>query len=311
MLQLSLINRLQKNFQRLKGPIKDGNIEAYRIYDRDMPDYPYICEVWGNWIILTEKGRSDSPEELSSIKKKEFEAALIELFNIEPKKIILKTRQKQKGTEQYQRIGHEENFFPIEEGKLQFLVNLTDYLDTGLFIDHRPLRKKLSEASSEHSKMLNLFSYTCSLGVASAYAGFKTTNVDLSKTYLDWGKKNYLLNKINLQHHQFIFNDVFKFLLEDKQKYDLIVLDPPTFSNSKRMTQILDTQRDHPQLIANSLERLNPNGQLFFSTNKRGFKMEFQSDKCKINDISSWSIPKDFRDAKCHRLYQITFISPT
>lgn len=296
-------NRLLKNLKKRKSHVKSEMLQAWRLYERDIPAWPYIIDIYGPYAMVYEKGNKEFDPNEAQIKHHFIMEYLKELLPLE--EILFKVRKTQEGPQQYRKFDDEQTFFKIQEGSLFFWVNLTDYLDTGLFLDHRPLRKKLMKMS-QGKKALNLFSYTCALGVAMAKGGALTTNVDKSKRYLDWGKKNYELNQISTQDHLFINSDTELFLNEDQSLYDLIILDPPTFSNEKKKGLEFEVQRDHEMLVKLCMNHLNPEGFLFFSTNKRSFKLEPRLlEHYQVTDIGHSTIPFDFEDQKIHHCYQM------
>jgi 23S rRNA (cytosine1962-C5)-methyltransferase len=208
-----------------------------------------------------------------------------------------------------EKVGESKEFFTVLEYGVKFRVNLVDYLDTGLFLDHRETRQ-LVAALAKDKRVLNLFAYTCSFSVQAAVAGAASTkSVDMSNTYTAWGRENLMLNSLSLQHHVIVRADCLKFLDEERRtglKYDLIVIDPPTISRSKKMTQLFDIQVDYVPLITKALQLLSKEGVVFFSTNSRKFVLdENQFPLCKIIDISAKTIPLDFHDPKIHRCWKI------
>ena len=229
-------------------------------------------------------------------------------LSVPQENIIIKTRQQQKGENQYEKLGNKKLEFIVKENSLRFLVNLSDYIDTGLFFDHRPLRKKVQQ-TAEKKSVLNLFCYTGAFSVYAASGKAKSvTSVDLSKKYLDWAKNNLKLNGYSDEaKYQFVASDVKTFLENDKNQYDIIVLDPPTFSNSKKTETTLDINRDWTELVRLCCERLSINGILYFSTNSR--KIRFEEDKLPEGfcgkDITESTIPEDFRNMKIHQAWEI------
>ena len=221
--------------------------------------------------------------------------------------MFVKQRKQQKGQEQYEKLEQAECKLVVREGQAKYMVNLSDYLDTGLFLDHRPLR--LSFASMpKATRFLNCFCYTATASVQAALAGALTTNVDLSNTYLKWAEENFRLNKIDVSRHQFIQYDCIEWLKATRDTFDVIFLDPPSFSNSKRMQGTLDIQRDHEALIASARRLLTPGGILYFSTNLRQFKLcaDLLADKA-VEDISAKTIDLDFkRNQKIHHCFKIS-----
>ncbi len=306
-----IYNRLVKNKKKIKNYLQKYNICSYRIFDKDIPEFPYIIDIYDQNAIVFEKGKKILASEIDILEKRELttlqiQDALKDIFHIKKQNIYLKMREKQKGKDQYERLSKQSSFFKITEGPLRFQVNLEDYLDTGLFLDHRPLRQRLIKESKE-KRVLNLFAYTGSLSVAAAYSGARVTTVDMSNTYLDWAKENFTINDIPLHAHSFIRADVIKFLDHLPEKFDTIILDPPSFSNSKKMDDSFDVQQDHKTLISKLMPYLRQGGTLIFSNNYRKFKMDDEIlSQFEVNDITYKSIPEDFRDKKIHSCFEIT-----
>jgi len=309
----ALKNRLLKNKKKLNSYLKKNEIEAYRIYNKDIPEFPYLIDIYGDQVVIYEQGKKLADEDAGLREKhqKEIELAVTEVFGITSDKQHFKIRQRQKGNEQYRPLSHDnEDYFVVNEKPFRFWVNLVRYLDTGLFLDHRPLRQFLFN-NVKDKKVLNLFSYTCSLSVASALGGARVTSIDMSRTYLDWGMENFRLNDIDPDEHRFIQADVLKELqdmLEAQVKFDVILLDPPSFSNSKRMEEDLDIERDHLIMVRDCMKLLSPGGSLYFSTNKRKFELHsIVSQTYKVKEISHWTIPQDFHQTEIHRAFHITY----
>lgn len=307
----ALKNRLAKNHKKLKSYLQKNQIEAYRLYNKDIPEIPYLIDIYGEHAVIYEQGKKLGEEDQGKREshQNDIELALSEVMNISVEKQHFKIREKQKGNEQYRPLDPRSNeFFSVNEPPFKFLVNLERYLDTGLFLDHRPLRQWLF-ANSKDKKVLNLFCYTGSLSVAAATGGGTVTSIDMSNTYLDWAYENFLLNKLDPKKHVFFQADVLKELIvrkENNETFDLIILDPPSFSNSKRMEEDLDIDRDHPILIRDSMQLLAPGGTLFFSTNKRKFELHrIITDTYKVKEISQWTIPQDFHQTNIHRAFTI------
>jgi 23S rRNA (cytosine1962-C5)-methyltransferase len=308
---LALKNRLQKNYKKLKTYLHKGSIEAFRVYHKDIPEYPYLIDIYQADAVIYEQGKKLGEEDQSKRvqHQQEIENVIKEVFNILPERQHFKIRERQKGNEQYRpQDPTSADFFQVQEGPLKFLVNLERYLDTGLFLDHRPLRQYLLQ-NSQDKKVLNLFCYTGALSVAAAKGGAIVTSVDMSRTYLDWAYENFLLNALDPKSHIFFQADVLKDLLARKEKhefYDLILLDPPSFSNSKRMEDDMDIERDHPILIRDSMVLLSPGGTLIFSTNKKKFELHsIITTHYKVKEISQWTIPQDFHGTGIHRAFMI------
>lgn len=279
---------------------------CYRIYDADLPDFPLALDKYEERILISfyEKDEANSSgDELFSHKCLE---VIKEYFSSIPDEhFYIKGRRVQKGKNQYDKFNQTGSGFAVRENQYQFWVNLSDYLDAGLFLDHRQTRKMVGEWSAGKT-VLNLFAYTGSFSIYAAGGGAnRVDTVDLSNTYLDWAKVNFELNNLSPEKHQFIKEDVMKWLVDHQNnKYDLIICDPPTFSNSKKMKGVFDVQRDHTDLIQHCLTLLNPQGKLIFSTNKRQFKMKYECDgNNKGKEITHQTIPMDFRNKKIHRCY--------
>lgn len=300
-------NRIKKNSQRLKSYLKSEKIEAYRLYDKDIPDFPYIVDIYRNYAVVYEKGKKGVENEIRNDKKQIIQESLKTLFKEDFETAIFKERKTQSGKNQYERISNKEVIFDVKEGAATYRVNLTSYLDTGLFLDHRPLRK-LVWKESRGKDVLNLFSYTGSISVMAALGGAtNVVSVDLSNTYQNWAKENFEINKLNVHNYEFLVNDVFDFLKDDNDSYDLIILDPPTFSNSKKMEDILDIDRDHPLLIELAVARLREGGRLYFSTNRRKFKLEKSIlDNYQVVNITEKTIPQDVRDPHIHQCFIVS-----
>ncbi|WP_318474470.1 bifunctional 23S rRNA (guanine(2069)-N(7))-methyltransferase RlmK/23S rRNA (guanine(2445)-N(2))-methyltransferase RlmL [Photobacterium leiognathi] len=295
-------NRLKKNIAKLGKWAKREGIECYRIYDADIPNYNAAIDKYKDYIIIQEYAAPKSvSEELARRRIMDILRATIEVTGVESNKVILKVRERQKGKSQYQKLSSAERHMVVEEYGVELKVNLYDYLDTGLFLDHRITRRMLGKMASGKD-FLNLFSYTGSATVHAAVGGAKTTTtVDMSNTYLRWAQENMELNNQVGSHHEFIQADCLQWLQEVDDTFDLIFIDPPTFSNSKRMKQSFDIQRDHIMLMENLKRMLRPEGQIVFSNNKRHFKMDLD----KLNElglhaknISDKTLPMDFAKNK-------------
>lgn len=303
-------NRLGKNIKHLMKWAKRNGIEAWRIYDRDIPQFPFAVDVYGSQIHLQEydTGWLMQPEEYEAWLAEIIEA-IVFVTGFSSDNIHLKRRERQKGVQQYEKTGRAGEDFVIEENGRRFWVNLDKYLDTGLFLDHRNTRKKVGDTAAG-KRFLNLFSYTGSFTVYAATGGaVSSETVDLSNTYLDWAQRNFELNGIDLAKHQIIRADVFQYLqtaFEAGKQFDLIVMDPPSFSNSKKMSDTLDIQRDHARLIQGAMKLLAPNGLMYFSNNLRSFALdESIAEQYLVKDISKQSVPDDFRNKKIHQCWEI------
>ena len=301
-----LLARLKKNHKRMAAQFKSQGIEAWRLYAQDIPSYPYLIDLYKNQCVVYDQGREqEDADDLIQKHYGECFQALKEVLQIPEDNIVFKRRQRQKGAEQYEVIDPKaDETMTVQEGPLKFEVNLHKYLDTGLFLDHRPLRRQIMRESAG-KKVLNLFCYTGSLSVAAAVGGAtEVTSIDMSNPYLQWARRNFILNQQDYKAHRFLQADVIAGLREPvAERWDIIILDPPSFSNSKRMDDVLDIERDHVFLIEACLERLNAGGKLYFSTNKRKFKLDPQLEK-KGKEITKWSVPPDFADTNIHRAWE-------
>lgn len=292
-------NRLIKVFRHLSKQARRLQLSCYRLYDHDLPEFPFCIEFYGEKLYVAEYKRKHgmSEEEHDHWMEKSLEI-ISEVLSINKDNIFLKLRQRKPGRlGQYQRINEEQHEFAVTENGLQFIVNLSDYLDTGLFLDHRITRQMVKEKSAG-KKVLNLFAYTGSFSVyAAAGNADEVVTADLSKTYLQWAEKNMRLNGFNdPAKYSFVQTDVMQYLKQlPADHYDIIVMDPPTFSNSKRMDDFLDIQRDHAGMINDCMRSLRPGGILYFSTNSRKFVLDEKSIQAStIKDITKATTPFDF-----------------
>lgn len=304
------INRIGKNIKHQLKWAKRQQLEAWRIYDKDIPQFPFAIDVYGEHIHLQEydTGWLMHPEEYRQWLADVCEAVQF-VTGFPAQNIHLKQRTRQKGTAQYGKTGTSGEDFIVCEHDRRFWVNLDKYLDTGLFLDHRNTRKKVGDTAAG-KRFLNLFSYTGSFTVYAATGGaISSETVDLSNTYLDWAKRNFELNGMDLAAHRIVRADVFQYLDEAAQQgkqFDLMVLDPPSFSNSKKMLDILDIQRDQAKLVDGAMRLLAPQGTLYFSNNLRSFTLDDAlAKRYRIKDISRFSVPEDFRNRKIHQCWEI------
>ncbi|PLX74985.1 MAG: bifunctional 23S rRNA (guanine(2069)-N(7))-methyltransferase RlmK/23S rRNA (guanine(2445)-N(2))-methyltransferase RlmL [Desulfuromonas sp.] len=299
-------NRLRKNCKRLGKWARKNGISCYRVYDADMPEYAVAVDLYDGWVHLQEYAPPSTIDEADARRRLEdIIEVLPEVLSVPREQIVVKVRQRQRGSDQYRRQGKEGEFLEVAEGEAKLLVNLTDYLDTGLFLDHRPVRQMIGEMARDR-RFLNLFAYTGSATVHAALGGaLETTSVDMSNTYLDWARRNLELNGFSGEHHRLIQADCVEWLQQQEGEYDLIFIDPPTFSNSKRMEETFDVQRDHVSLLSAAMRLLSKGGDLVFSTNSRRFR--FDSDalpQAVMKDITARSIPEDFkRNQRIHHCF--------
>lgn len=324
-------NRLRKNVRHLRRWAAREDVHCHRLYDADLPEYAAALDLYEDWVHLQEYAPPTSVDPVRARRRlREMVAAVPHVLGIPPSHVVVKLRRQQRGNRQYEKLKHEARFIEVREGGLSFLVNLTDYLDTGLFLDHRITRSMIRDLAKGR-RFLNLFGYTGSATVYAAAGGASTTTtVDLSLTYLDWARRNLELNGLLTARHSFVRADCLEWLERAARgrgslaanearrplepEYDLIFLDAPTFSNSKAMASDLDIQRDHPRLIRLAARLLSENGVLLFSTNYRRFKLEpTLLDEVAVEDITKQTIPPDFaRNPRIHQCFRITRLpSPT
>lgn len=312
-------NRLRKNIRQLAAWRKKESISCYRCYDADMPEYAFAIDVYETvqpgqetWVVAQEYAapRSLDPARVKRHREQVL-AVLPQTFEIPSQRVILKVRERQRGSAQYQKQDNRHQFHEVQEGACRLWVNFQDYLDTGLFLDHRPTRYMLGELARDRS-FLNLFAYT---GVATVHAvlggASRSTTVDMSRTYLDWARRNLALNGVNSEQHELVQADCLDWieqsLLQGRQ-YGLIFLDPPTFSNSKRMAGSFDVQANHVELLQKTAALLEPDGILIFSNNFRRFKLDVDAlSNLQCEDLTPQTIPRDFaRNPKIHQCWKIT-----
>jgi 23S rRNA (cytosine1962-C5)-methyltransferase len=298
-------NRLAKVFRHISRQAKRLHVSCYRVYDHDLPEFPFCIEVYEDKLYVAEYKRHHgfTDEQHDEWIKKSIEV-VSEVFQVHAENIFLKYRKVKAGrTDQYKKTAEERNEFIVHENNLKFIINLSDYLDTGLFLDHRTTREMVKSGSA-NKKVLNLFCYTGSFSVyAAAGAASEVVSVDLSKTYLKWAERNMQLNGFNddsnsqaADKYKYVQADVMEYLKKlDENYFDIVILDPPTFSNSQRMDEFIDIQRDHAALINNCLTCLKKNGILYFSTNFRKFLLEKEKiNATSIKDITKATTPFDF-----------------
>ncbi|MCC8379680.1 bifunctional 23S rRNA (guanine(2069)-N(7))-methyltransferase RlmK/23S rRNA (guanine(2445)-N(2))-methyltransferase RlmL [Xenorhabdus sp. PB30.3] len=301
-------NRLRKNEKKLSKWAKQQGIDCYRLYDADLPEYNVAVDRYADKVIVQEYAPPKSVD-ANKARQRLFDviSATMNVLGLQSNQLILKTRQRQKGKNQYEKLAEKKEFFLVNEYGAKFWVNLTDYLDTGLFLDHRIARKKLGEMS-QGKDFLNLFSYTGSATVHAGLGGARsTTTVDMSRTYLEWAEKNLQVNGLAGRQHRLIQADCLGWLAQTREQFDLIFIDPPTFSNSKRMEDTFDVQRDHIELMKQLKRLLRRGGTLMFSNNKRGFKMDFaELEKLGLvaEDITEKTLSQDFaRNRQIHNCW--------
>jgi 23S rRNA (cytosine1962-C5)-methyltransferase len=293
-------NRLLKVYKHKSKQAKRLNVSCYRVYDHDLPEFPFAIELYGDKIYVAEYRRRHnmSEEEHEEWLQRSFEI-VSKILNLPAENIYSRERKRQshREKEQYEKQNSTQEFFKVDENGLEFLVNLTDYLDTGLFLDHRNTRVIVRDASN-NKRVLNLFCYTGSFSVYAACGNASSvTSVDLSKTYLEWANDNFIINRLKDKNkYHFIHADVMQYLKTlEKDSFDLMVIDPPTFSNSKRMKDFFDVQKDHVNIINDALNALSANGVIYFSTNYSKFALDEANIKASsIKNITKQTTPFDF-----------------
>lgn len=298
---------MARHFRR--WPARQG-IDCFRLYDHDIPNAPLAVDRYGDCLHIA---IYEDASEAASPRREQWLAFLVqtaaEALATPPENVFVKRRRQQKEAAQYERQGEQRRELVVHENGLKFLVNLSDYVDTGLFLDHRQTRA-LVRGEARGVRFLNLFAYTGAFTVYAAAGGAKTTTtVDLSNTYLAWAKRNLNLNGFGGQQHRLVRDDARKFLEHQAPgpAYGLAVVDPPTFSRSKKLDRDWDIQRDHPELLHRLLRLMTPGGIVYFSTNFRRFKLaEGELHAAEIREITRQTVPPDFRDRRMHRCWRIT-----
>jgi 23S rRNA (cytosine1962-C5)-methyltransferase len=298
-------NRLDKVLAHRRRKARQQGVTCWRLYDLDLPEFPLAIDLYEDHVHVAEYQRQhtlDTEQHAAWLERSL--AVIAEALQLPPAHVHLKRREViRKRQQQYAKFASSGERMTVHEGGLRFLVNLSDYLDTGLFLDHRPTRA-LVRAQSRDKDVLNLFAYTGSFSVYAAAGGARSvTTVDLSNTYIDWARDNFLLNALPLEPHEFVAANVLEYLPTlPSRSMDLIVCDPPTFSNSKKMPGVFDVQRDHPALVNQCLRILRKDGVLYFSTNNRRFRLydEHLDTDC-VRDITRQTTGFDF-EGKLQRL---------
>ena len=311
-------NRLAKNMKRLAGWAQRAGVSCYRLYDADMPEYAFAIDLYRtvqpreeDWLYVQEYAapRTIEPDAVRR-RRGEVLASLPDAAGVPRERIKVRVRRRTRRGEQYEKLSGQAEFHVVREGGLEFQVNFADYLDTGLFLDHRLTRERLRRAA-QGARFLNLFAYTGTATVYAAAGGARsTTSVDLSNTYLEWARRNLALNALADGPHELVQADCLRWVGEAARagaRYDLIFLDPPTFSNSKRMDGVFDVQRDHRALIEQCMRLLAPAGLLVFSTNAQRFRLDPELERgYALLDISAATVPPDFeRNPHIHRCFEL------
>ncbi len=306
-------NRLKKNYKHLKKWARKNDISCYRVYDADIPQYAVAIDKYENWVHVQEYQAPKTVDKNKAfLRINDVIDVVADILETKQQNVVLKVRKKQAGSSQYQKQDKKEYTTTVNENGLKFIINMYDYIDTGLFLDHRATRQLVKELANQKS-FLNLFAYTGSVTVYAAAGGATTTTtVDMSNTYLNWAKENMRINGFSegaysSNKHKFIREDCLKWLqqaIDDNKKYQLIFIDPPTFSNSKKMDTSLDISRDHAALLSGCLALLEDDGLIIFSTNAKSFKLdESLNDDCFIKEITTKTTTEDFRRKPMHRCW--------
>lgn len=300
------VNCIRNTYRHVRKWAKRTDTNCFRIYDRELYHYPLAIDFYAGKFLVHYFQKDRDEEDVPDAVVEEVQKALYTLLLVDPKDIYWKSRIRRKKYQQYEKQDEQGAFFPVREYGVQFLVNLTDYLDTGLFLDHRETRK-LVASHAKGKRVLNLFSYTASFSVHAAMQGASfTKSVDMSNTYSDWAEKNFRLNNLPEATNAIVRADCLAFLDQERAKYDIIIIDPPTISRSKKMQGMFDIQEDYQLLLIKALSLLSPGGRLFFSTNSRKFvfdKTPFST--IDVRDISAKCKPIDFKDPKIHQVYTL------
>lgn len=305
-----LLNRIGKNLRHRRRWVQREGIEAYRIYDRDIPEFPYTIDRYADWLYVQEFGKPGAETGAPHVLP-----AIAQATGTPPQRIVVQQRRRQRGSWQYARTDGPGQRLTVAEGGLRFEINLGRYLDTGLFLDHRTTRRWLGERSSGRN-VLNLFAYTGSFTVYAVAGGARrTVTVDMSRAYQNWARRNLLLNDFgDFKRHVLVCEDVLAFLAraaQNRARFDLIVLDPPSFSNSKRMQTTFDVKRDQVALLRRVAQLLAPGGELLFSNNRHGFKLDPEvASFAAVEEITQRTIPEDFKQRPPHGCWLLRRLAP-
>ena len=308
---LMFINRLKKNYKHLKKWARKNDVSCYRVYDADIPQYAVAIDKYDDWIHVQEYQAPKTVNKTRAFQRiNDVIDVVADILETKQDYVVLKVRKKQEGSSQYQKQDRKDHKLTVQENGLKFIINVYDYIDTGLFLDHRNTRLLIKKLANKRS-FLNLFAYTGSVSVYAAAGGASTTTtVDMSNTYLNWAQENLSINGFTGNKHQLVRDDCLHWLqlaIDENKKYQLIFIDPPTFSNSKKMTTSLDINRDHVALLSGCLALLEDDGQIIFSTNARGFKLDSSlSELCYLKEITSITTTEDFRRRPQHRCWCLT-----
>ncbi|MBF5058099.1 23S rRNA m(2)G2445 methyltransferase [Alcanivorax sp. 521-1] len=302
-----LFNRLRKNGKHLRRWLDREDIQAYRLYDRDLPEFNVAVDIYGDQVLVQEfKAPSSVDPEKARQRRQWAVTATRAALGVHREQVHLRTRERQKGRDQYRKLNNQNRYQVVREGRAHLLVNLDDYLDTGLFLDHRPMRLRIAEEAAG-KRFLNLFAYTGAATVQALAGGARrAVTVDTSRRYLDWAACNLALNGFATDRHPLVRADAQAWLDDCKEQFDLIFCDPPTFSNNKGREDFV-VQEHHGDLIRRIMKRLEPGGVLYFSCNYRRFELEESLRRWyAVEDLTAWSLPEDFRrNGAIHHCYAI------
>ncbi|MBA4502066.1 bifunctional 23S rRNA (guanine(2069)-N(7))-methyltransferase RlmK/23S rRNA (guanine(2445)-N(2))-methyltransferase RlmL [Marinobacterium marinum] len=306
-------NRLKKNLKQLSRWVKREGITCYRAYDADMPEYAVAIDLYPGHAVVQEYAPPAKVDPVKAFSRlQDVMQAVPVVLELPAERVVLKQRKRQQGQQQYERQDLSGQVIEVVEHGCRLQVNLYDYLDTGLFLDHRPVRYRL-QRMAQGKDVLNLFCYTATASVHAGVGGAATTtSVDMSATYLEWARRNLELNGLPKARHKLVQSDCFKWLDQPRaERYDLIFMDPPTFSNSKRMQDVLDVQRDHVRLIRGAMQLLKPEGVLIFSNNYRRFVIDRDNlAEFDLKDITAQTLDPDFaRNPKIHCCFEIRHLA--
>jgi 23S rRNA (guanine2445-N2)-methyltransferase / 23S rRNA (guanine2069-N7)-methyltransferase len=301
-------NRLRKNLKKiLKWADREG-VSCFRIYDRDLPDYNVSIDLYSKWVHIQEYAPPKTIDrQVAASRLDQAIRSVKDILGVRSNRLFLKTRERQRGRKQYEKKDNRQKMYEVREGACSYLVNFTDYLDTGLFLDHRPVRGKIYRLA-KGKRFLNLFGYTGTATIQAAMGGAAaTTTVDLSSTYVHWTRMNLALNGFAELRHRVEKADCMQWLRESRATFDLIFIDPPTFSNTKKEKRVFDIQRDHVDLINQAMARLESDGLLLFSSNFKRFTLSEEITRLyEVKDISRESVPFDFaRNTRIHACWEI------
>ncbi len=307
-------NRLRKNWKQIGQWARSEGMDCFRVYDADMPEYSFAIDQYSDgasnrWVVVQEYAAPKTIDiQAARWRRREALAVIPHVLELEPDRMFFRERRPQKGGSQYEKVGEERTFEIVREGPYRFFVNFTDYLDTGLFLDHRLTRRYVGELA-KGARFLNLFAYTGTATVYAAGSGAaSTTTVDMSRTYLDWAKRNLALNDLAGPQAGFVQADCLAWLQENStstRRYDLMFIDPPTHSRSKRMTDDFDVQRDHVRLLTLASGLLAPGGAIVFSNNYTRFKLDVDAlSRFEVRDLTRETLPRDFaRNPRIHHCF--------